>query len=183
MSDIEAELRAAIGNPEVEALLGRLVASTVEEQVRQALAEHRATAPHLEAPDPLATMLVFGDEAGLEIDPTAKVNNALFNLSSGTVTVGPYSFFGHNVSVLTGSHDVKKFGLERQDAIPTEGHDVVIGTGVWVASNAIVVGPCTIGDHAVVAVGSLVLDDVDAYTIVAGSPAKAIRVIEHDTGQ
>jgi acetyltransferase-like isoleucine patch superfamily enzyme len=39
---------------------------------------------------------------------------------------------------------------------------------------------CRIGDNAVVAVGSLVLDDVDAYTVVAGHPAKVIRVIDHD---
>jgi len=183
VSDIEAQLRDAVGDPAVEALLGQIVAPTVEALIRRVLAEHQARDPHVEPRDPLGTMLVFGDDSRLHLHPTAKVNNAMINLSSGTVTVGEYSFFGHNVSVLTGTHDVETFGAERQDAIPASGHDVVIGTGVWVASNAIVVGPCTIGDHAVVAVGSLVLDDVDAYTIVAGSPAKVVRVIDHHPGR
>jgi acetyltransferase-like isoleucine patch superfamily enzyme len=181
--DLEAQLRDAVGDPAVEALLGQIVAPTVEELIRRALADHRDRDAHIEARGLLGTMLVFGDDSRLHIHPTAKVNNAVINLSSGTVTVGAYSFFGHNVSVLTGTHDVETFGAERQDAIPASGHDVVIGAGVWVASNAIVVGPCTIGDHAVVAVGSLVLDDIDPYTIVAGSPAKVVRVIDHDAGR
>ncbi|HVL27564.1 MAG TPA: acyltransferase [Acidimicrobiales bacterium] len=165
-------------DPGARDALRALVAPLVRELVAEALAEHRTSDPHHEPPDPLETMLVFGDRSRLEIDGTAKVNNALFNLSSGRVTVGPYSFFGHGVSVLTGSHDVERFGPERQEAIPSEGRDVVIGQGVWVASNATVVGPCRIGDHAVVGVGSVVLDDVEPYAIVAGSPAKVIRVIE-----
>lgn len=135
---------------------------------------------HLVSSDDLAAeMTVFGDRSRLHVDPTAKVNDALFNLSSGEVHVGPFAFFGHRVSVLTGSHDFTKFGRQRQDAVAAGGHDVVIGEGVWVASHAVIVGPCTIGDHAVVGVASLVLDDVDAYSVVAGHPAKAIKVIDH----
>ncbi len=121
--------------------------------------------------------MVYGDPDRLHIHPTAVVNNALFNLSSGEITVGEYAFFGHNVSILTGTHDWTKFGAERQVAVPPAGRDVVIGEGVWVSSNAIVVAPCRIGAHAVVGVGSLVLRDVEAYTVVAGNPARVLRTI------
>lgn len=121
--------------------------------------------------------LVYGDPARLHISPTAVVNNALFNLSSGEITVGEYAFFGHNVTVLTGTHDWTKFGAERQVAVPKSGRDVVIEEGVWVSSNAIVVAPCRIGAHAVVGVGSLVLSDVEPYSVVAGSPARVLRTI------
>lgn len=121
--------------------------------------------------------LVYGDPKRLHISPTAVVNNALFNLSSGEITVGDYAFFGHNVSVLTGTHDWTTFGAQRQVAVPTSGRDVVIEEGVWVSSNAIVVAPCRIGAHAVVGVGSLVLRDVEPYTVVAGNPARVLRTI------
>jgi acetyltransferase-like isoleucine patch superfamily enzyme len=121
--------------------------------------------------------LVYGDPTRLHISPTAVVNNALFNLSSGEITVGEYAFFGHNVSILTGTHDWTTFGAQRQVAVPTSGRDVVIEEGVWVSSNAIVVAPCRIGAHAVVGVGSLVLRDVESYTIVAGNPARVLRTI------
>jgi len=121
--------------------------------------------------------LAYGDPARLHISETAVVNNALFNLSSGQITIGDYAFFGHNVSVLTGTHDWTKFGAERQSAVPKSGRDVVIEEGVWVSSNAIVVGPCRIGAHAVVGVGALVLGDVEPYTVVAGNPARVLRTI------
>jgi acetyltransferase-like isoleucine patch superfamily enzyme len=131
-----------------------------------------------ETEDPaLFRPLVYGDPTRLHIAPTAVVNNALFNLSSGEITVGEYAFFGHNVSVLTGTHDWTKFGRERQLAVPDSGRDVVIEEGAWVSSNAVVVAPCRIGAHSVVGVASLVLGDVEPYTVVAGSPARVLRQI------
>lgn len=121
--------------------------------------------------------LVYGDPARLHVASTAVVNNALFNLSSGEITVGENAFFGHNVSILTGTHDWTKFGAERQVAVPKSGRDVVIEKGVWVSSNAVIVGPCRIGAHAVVGVSSLVLRDVEPYTVVAGNPARVLRTI------
>jgi acetyltransferase-like isoleucine patch superfamily enzyme len=121
--------------------------------------------------------LIYGDPTRLHIHPTAIVNNALFNLSSGEITVGEYAFFGHNVSVLTGTHDWTKFGAERQTAVPPSGRDIVIEAGAWVSSHAIIVAPCRIGAHSVVGVGSLVLRDVEPYTVVAGNPAKVLREV------
>jgi acetyltransferase-like isoleucine patch superfamily enzyme len=121
--------------------------------------------------------LVYGDPDRLNIHPTAILNNALINLSSGEVTIGEYAFFGHNVSILTGTHDWTKFGAERQVAVPKSGRDVMIEEGAWLSSHVIVVAPCRIGAHSVVGVGSLVLGDVEPYTVVAGSPAKVLRTI------
>jgi acetyltransferase-like isoleucine patch superfamily enzyme len=47
------------------------------------------------------------------------------------------------------------------------------------ATHVLVLGPVTIGEHAVVAGGSLVRDDVAPYTVVAGRPAKVVRTIPH----
>lgn len=154
----------------VERLLGR----RVELLVQQALER--------QARDDLYRYRVHGDRARLHVDPTAVVNNALFNLSSGEITVGPYAFFGHDVSVLTGTHDIGVFGRQRQLAIPRTGRDVVIGEGAWLASEALVLGPCEIGAHAVVGAGALVLGDVPPYAIVVGRPAKLVRMIEQPAG-
>jgi acetyltransferase-like isoleucine patch superfamily enzyme len=164
--------------PMFDRLVERVLAGRVDDLVRRAIAEHTAIQPHAAPDDPLTRQLVHGDPSRLHVHPTAVVNNALFNLSGGEVTVQERAFFGHNVSILTGTHDVEKFGEERQKAVTREGRDVVVGEGAWVSSFAIVVGPCTIGAHAVVGVGSLVLDDVEPFTVVAGSPAKEIKKIE-----
>jgi acetyltransferase-like isoleucine patch superfamily enzyme len=54
----------------------------------------------------------------------------------------------------------------------------VIEEGVWVASHVVVLAPVRIGRHAVVASGSLVLEDVPPYAVVAGRPAKVIKMID-----
>lgn len=49
-----------------------------------------------------------------------------------------------------------------------------IGSGVWVGANVIVMDGVTIGSGAVVGAKALVREDVQAYSIVAGIPAKVI---------
>jgi glycosyltransferase involved in cell wall biosynthesis len=160
----------------VERVLSAVTTSV--EAIRNRLPSPTGDSGHRATEDPaLFRPLIYGDPARLHVAPTAVVNNALFNLSSGDVTIGDYAFFGHNVSVFTGTHDWTKFGKERQMTVPESGRDVVIEEGVWVSSNATIVAPCRIGAHSVVGVGSLVLKDVEPYTIVAGSPAKVIRTI------
>jgi glycosyltransferase involved in cell wall biosynthesis/acetyltransferase-like isoleucine patch superfamily enzyme len=156
----------------------RSAVTTSVEAIRNRLPSLASDSGHRPTENPaLFRPLIYGDPARLHVAPTAIVNNALFNLSSGDVTIGNYAFFGHSVSVFTGTHDWTKFGKERQLTVPESGRDVVIEEGAWVASNATIVGPCRIGAHSVVGVGSLVLKDVEPYTIVAGSPAKVIRTI------
>jgi acetyltransferase-like isoleucine patch superfamily enzyme len=126
----------------------------------------------------LKQYLVFGDKTCLTISKTAIVNNALFNLSSGRIFIEDYVFFGHNVCILTGTHDYEKFNRERQTSIPESGRDVLIRQGAWIASNVTILAPCVIGEHSVVAASSLVRENVPPYTIVAGVPAKVIKEIE-----
>jgi acetyltransferase-like isoleucine patch superfamily enzyme len=164
----------------VDRMVARLVMRWLREPIRQVLAEQDPRQAGPEAHVEMYKYLVHGNRARLHIHPSAVVNNALFNVGSGDITVGENAFFGHNVSVLTGTHDISKFGRERMFAIPRSGRDIVIEEGAWVASNAMVLGPCRIGAHAVVGGGSLVMGDVEPYTIVAGSPAKVLRTIPHD---
>jgi acetyltransferase-like isoleucine patch superfamily enzyme len=159
------------------AIWERIMLRLLRDPVRRLVAEELGRYSHGEDPNPLYRYRVHGKLDKLHIDPTAVVNDALFNVSSGDIRVGRYAFFGHGVAVLTGAHDITKFGRERQTEIPRSGRDITIGEGVWIASHALVFGPCQIGEHAVVAGGSLVLDDVAPYTVVAGRPAKVIKTL------
>ncbi|MBV8993452.1 MAG: acyltransferase [Pseudonocardiales bacterium] len=158
-------------------ILDDLLVRVLRGPVQRLVAEERNRFSYGGSDDPLYRYRVHGRLERLHIDPTAIVNNALFNVSGGDITIGEYAFFGHEVAVLTGTHDITKFGRQRQTTFPRSGRDVVIEKGVWVASHAMVLGPVRIGRHAVVAAGSLVLDDVAPYTVVAGRPAKVIKKI------
>lgn len=54
---------------------------------------------------------------------------------------------------------------------------VVIGDDVWIGSSVTILKGITIGRGAVVGAGSVVTKDVPPGSIVAGNPAKVIRVI------
>ena len=55
---------------------------------------------------------------------------------------------------------------------------VVIKKGASVGMGAIVMPGVTIGEGAIVAAGAIVTRDVPAWTIVAGNPAKVVRVLD-----
>ena len=54
----------------------------------------------------------------------------------------------------------------------------VIGNHVWIGANAVVLTGVTIGDHSIIAAGSVITKDVDSYSIVAGVPAKLIKQMD-----
>jgi hypothetical protein len=83
-------------------VVARLVAPCIEEERVDALYRYR----------------VYSDPARL-----------IFNTGGGRITGGEYVFFGHNVCVLAGVHEVDKFGHERQHAIPRSGYDIEISEG------------------------------------------------------
>lgn len=53
--------------------------------------------------------------------------------------------------------------------------DVVIEDDVLISANVVIVNGAKIGRGAVIGAGAVVINDVPAYTIVAGVPAKIIR--------
>jgi hypothetical protein len=59
---------------------------------------------------------------------------------------------------------------------PATKGDVVIGNDVWLGTGATVLSGVTIGDGAVVGAHALVAKAVPPYAIVAGNPARLIRL-------
>lgn len=57
----------------------------------------------------------------------------------------------------------------------TQSTSPVIGDGVDIGANAVIIGPVKIGDRAVIGAGAVVVKDVPAGAVVAGNPARIIR--------
>ena len=86
------------------------------------------------------------------------------------VTIEKDAFSGHDVFILTGGHDPNKLGEERKRF--GAGGPVIIKEGAWLGSRCIIVGPVTIGRHAVIGAGAVVINDVPDYALAAGNPAQ-----------
>lgn len=140
--------------------------ATVSERVRCELASQRKAR--------LTEPSLWGPADRLTIADSAVVNDALFNTVSGRITVEDDAFFGHGVALLTGTHDIVCTRQARQLAVPDTGRDILVDRGAWIASRAVVLGPCHVGADAVVAAGSVVTTDVPSRAVVAGNPARII---------
>ena len=92
------------------------------------------------------------------------------------ITIGDYTMIGPN-TIIT-DHDGHNAWPPR-DRWTTKGKsaDVVIGHDVWIGMNCIVLKGVSIGPGAIVAAGSVVIDDVEPNSLYAGNPAKRIKAL------
>ena len=98
------------------------------------------------------------------------------------VTIGKYCAIAHNFRVRPRNHNTNYLNL--QDKFQDEHKfpsleaikgPVTIGNNVWIGDNVLVLSGVTIGDGAVIGAGAILTQDVPAYHIAAGIPAKVIK--------
>jgi serine O-acetyltransferase len=108
-----------------------------------------------------------------DIHPAAPFGKGIFLDHATGFVVGETASIGDNVSMLHGV-TLGGTGKESGDRHPKVGSGVVIGAG------AKILGNITVGDHARIAAGSVVLKDVPAHATMAGVPAKVVRIAASD---
>jgi acetyltransferase-like isoleucine patch superfamily enzyme len=106
--------------------------------------------------------------------------NTLFNVISGSVTIGENTLFTHNCMVLTGIHHFHKgklagLNIPPQLEVPDQGRDILIGSGCFIGSGTIILGNVRIGDNVIIAAGSVVTKDIPSNCFAGGTPAKVIH--------
>ena len=120
----------------------------------------------------MTNVIIYGNNlSNLILGDNIWINDAFLDVQN-TITIESNVGFGHQVKILTGSHDIKKFGKERGKIISKP---VIIKTGAWIASFAIILPGTEIGEHSVVAAGSVVRGEVPPHTLVAGNPAQIVK--------
>lgn len=95
-------------------------------------------------------------------------------LDMAEIRIGNDCLIGPNVGIYTAGHQLSSSKRNTDGyAIP-----ITIGNNVWVGGSSIILPGVTIGDNAVIAGGSVVTKNVEAATLVGGSPAHFIRKVK-----
>jgi acetyltransferase-like isoleucine patch superfamily enzyme len=93
---------------------------------------------------------------------------------SGKITIGNNVMLAPRVSIYAENHVFDHPELLIRDQ-GVEKKEVIIEDDCWIAANSIILAGVTIGQGSVVAAGSVVTENVPAYSVVAGVPAKFIK--------
>jgi len=102
---------------------------------------------------------------------------------SGAIEIGKDCLFARNVTVLSSTHAIDGSGTIREndaelsrDATYSPHRQVTIGDDCWLGSNSVILPGVTLATGIVVGANSVVTRDFPAYAVVAGVPARFIRL-------
>lgn len=86
------------------------------------------------------------------------------------VVIGDNVRIGPNARLLAAGHDVDSRDFKEL------GGDIHVGNDCWIGAGAMILAGVRLGNGSVVAAGSVVSRDVPANAVVAGVPARVIRL-------
>lgn len=93
--------------------------------------------------------------------------------------IGGGIYIQHGFSTIIGAKEIgENFHVNQQVTIGYNGQEApIIRNNVKVTAGAIVIWNVTIGNNTTVGAGAVVIKDVPENTVVAGVPAKVVKII------
>lgn len=117
----------------------------------------------------------FQIKYGFQIYPETQIGEGLYLGHWGSLVINPKTIIGKNCNIAQG------VTIGQQNRGKNEGFPV-IGDGVWIGTNAVIVGNIKIGNNVLIAPNSYVTFDVPDNSIVMGNPATIIPNISATDG-
>ena len=135
------------------------------------------------------------DNAGIQLDDFVFIGrNTILSCKNGDIHLEERANIGFNCEIFAADrvrvgkdvmlaayvylvggdhmHDRLDIAVARQGRI---GLPIGIGDGAWLGAHAVVAGGVEVGEQAIIGAGAVVLENVPAYHIAAGVPAKLVR--------
>ncbi|MBI3737358.1 putative colanic acid biosynthesis acetyltransferase, partial [Candidatus Sumerlaeota bacterium] len=112
----------------------------------------------------------------LEIGDWSSIGEEAYIYNLGEVKIGRRATISHRAHLCAGTHDHTKPDL------PLLTPPIIIGDQAWICADAFVGPGVTIGEGAVVGARGVAISNVEAWTIVAGNPARVIGKREIQSG-
>lgn len=116
----------------------------------------------------------MGTVANLKIGSNCWIGSGLSIYGNGNVVIGDRCDLAPDISFVTGSHEIGDCNRRAGEGIS---FDIEVSDGCWIGARATIVGNIIINSSSIVGACSLVNKNIKQNTIVAGVPAKEIKVL------
>lgn len=137
-------------------------------EIRQLIHEITGT----EIPSSTEIRLPFYTDFGRNIKIGARVfiNAGVMLVDTGGITIEDDVLIGPGAYLISVNHKLAPKQRKELDLAP-----IVIKKNAWLGARSIILPGVTVGENAVVGAGAVVTKDVQANTVVAGTPARIIK--------
>ena len=103
------------------------------------------------------------------IESEASIGDRAILYNLGLISVEATATISQGAHLCAGTHDYRRADL------PLLKLPITIGEGVWICADAFVGPGVRVGDYAIVGARAVAMKDVEAWSIVAGNPARLIK--------
>ncbi|WP_205753219.1 acyltransferase [Aquirufa ecclesiirivi] len=116
------------------------------------------------------------DGGKIELGNNISINKGFCIVSRLLIKIGNDVMIGPNFLAYDHNHKFDDSGksFNKQGYISKP---IIIENNVWIGGNVFIASGVTIGSNAVIAAGSVVTKDVEKGNLVAGNPAKIVKLI------
>ena len=120
---------------------------------------------------------LYGGEPGegLKVGNNSSIGPYSYIGCSGYIEIGDNVMISPRVSIYSENHNFDDPHIPMIDQGVTRSF-VKIEDDCWIAANSVILAGVVIGKGSVIAAGSVVTKDVPPYSVVAGNPAKILKI-------
>lgn len=118
--------------------------------------------------------IVVNEPGRVKVGHHVSLNEGIFLGGKAVITIGNWVHISPYVILNTGTLLLDKFGSHRTHAYAP----IIVEDGVWIGSNALINPGVRLGHDSVIGAGAVVTKDVPPRAVVAGVPAKVLRILE-----
>ena len=132
-----------------------------------------------------ANLTVFPFEGSILIGDHCSIGETSRIVSGKKIEIGNRVMIAHNVNILDNNSHPKDAALRHEDFVSAyssgmkefdlEGKEIIIEDDVWIGFNSIILKGVRIGRGAIIGAGSVVVKDVEPWTINVGSPLRCVE--------
>jgi acetyltransferase-like isoleucine patch superfamily enzyme len=118
--------------------------------------------------------VMFVQADRLSVGEKFGVNSGTYINAIGGMTIGNYVLIGSNVTISSGRHPIEGT-TPPVFSRPAEPLPIVIEDDVWIGAGAVIMPGVTLAQGTVVGANAVVTRSTEAYSVMAGVPARKIR--------